>query len=276
MNSLKNPGIKYLIKINSLTKELNDFIENKNPKNALNTLYNMRIIHGTVLNLYSTIQLKNKNTNKKFIYLSYINTIINIINEKIINSENNFNIYIKNNNINITDLDNFEKLADVDKLADSDELSESDNLSESDESLPIFDGNKSNDLITREKIVSEIKINNSNEFKNNIPSLLFFFNPGCPACNQTKPHWDKLKSNINLSFESDEKLFNILEFNLADSSNESLSYLFKIEYIPTIIMMESSKIPTAQILKLEGSSDIHRIQNFIKESFIKFTPLKIK
>lgn len=270
MNSFKNPGIKYLIKINSLDEKLNNFISANNLPNVLKTLYKMRITHGTMLNLYTTTIINETNTNKKFIKISYMNTIINLINEKIINSENNFNMYIKTNNI---DISNFDKIYDIDKLDiqddndDQDELDELDELDNiSDKSLPIFNGNKSEDLITREKIESELKVNNYNEFDNNLPSLLFFFNPGCPACINTKPHWDNLKFKL----KSSNKLFNILDFNLAEPANNSLSYLFKIEYIPTIIMMESSKVQTAKIFRLEGSADIARIQTFIKESFMKF------
>ena len=62
-----------------------------------------------------------------------------------------------------------------------------------------------------------------------------------------------------------------MEVNLADPSNENLATLFKIEYIPTIIMMESSDKSLAKIEKIEGMSDKNRIVTFIKESYAKFS-----
>jgi hypothetical protein len=46
--------------------------------------------------------------------------------------------------------------------------------------------------------------------------------------------------------------------------------LFQIQYIPTIIMMESSKKPLAKIEKIEGMATEEKIQTFIEESFKKF------
>ena len=66
-------------------------------------------------------------------------------------------------------------------------------------------------------------------------------------------------------FEKDTILFNIMEFNLSDQSNEKLARLFKIEYIPTIIMMESANRPKALIEKIEGTSNNIRIQKAKKK-----------
>ena len=102
----------------------------------------------------------------------------------------------------------------------------------SDDSLPLFNGRKQTNFI----IDDEIKNISGDIFNENIPSLLFFYNPQCPACVQTKPHWEDLINDIKQMFKDDIVLFNIMEINLAEAYNEKLARLFKIEYIPTIIM----------------------------------------
>ena len=62
-----------------------------------------------------------------------------------------------------------------------------------------------------------------------------------------------------------------MEVDLGDSSNENLATLFNIEYIPTIVMMESSKKPMAKIDKLEGASNKEKINEFIKSAYAKFS-----
>ena len=105
-----------------------------------------------------------------------------------------------------------------------------------------------------------------------ITSLLLFYNPGCPACTKTKPHWDDLTSQIKNSFTKKKNiLFNIMEIDLSDASNENLARLFQIQYIPTIIMMESSKKQMAKIEKIEGLANKDKINSFIKSSYDKFS-----
>ena len=134
--------------------------------------------------------------------------------------------------------------------------------------MPLFNGEKSYDLVKRENIKSELV---QDKFNPDIPSLLLFYNPGCPACVATKPHWDSLTNTIKRAFERSKiNLFNISEYDLSDPSNEKLATLFEIQYIPTIIMMESSKKPMAKIEKIEGMADKERINKFIKDSFKKF------
>jgi len=72
-------------------------------------------------------------------------------------------------------------------------------------------------------------------------------------------------------FKQNEKLFNIFEIDVSKKENSNISDLFKIEYVPTIIMMESSTKPQANIEKVEGSVTYDKLKTFIKESYIKFS-----
>ena len=236
------PGIKYLVQINSLAKLFNDVIKLNDYNAAYNFIYKMRIIHGSLLVEANSF---NKLDDETYFKLSCMNSVLSIINTKIIESESLFNNIISNNNVDTSTL----------KILKSD-----------DDDLPLFDGIKSDKSI----IGDEMKIIGLNNFNENIPCLLFFYNPQCPACVKTKPHWEEITTDIKEMFKKDIVLFNIMEFNLNDPANEKLARLFKIEYIPTIIMMESSTKPTAMIEKMEGSANKQKIQKFIKESFDKF------
>jgi hypothetical protein len=80
-----------------------------------------------------------------------------------------------------------------------------------------------------------------------------------------------ITSNFKKLFSfNNEYLFNIMEIDLSDQTNENLALLFQIEYIPTIIMMESSKKPSAKIEKLEGAVDEEKLNKFIELSYDKF------
>jgi thiol-disulfide isomerase/thioredoxin len=238
-----NSGIKYLVQINSLAKLFNDVIKINDYNSAYNFIYKMRIIHG------SLIVESNKNndiSDENLFNISCIHSVLNVINEKIIESETLFNKLIIDNNIDISKL----------KI----------NKSETLDDLPLFNGSKSIETT----ICEEIKTISSESFKENIPSLILFYNPHCPACVKTKPFWTEITTNIKEKFSKDTTLFNIIEINLAEPQNEKLARLFKIEYIPTIIMMESSNRPRAMIEQITGFSDSQKINKFIKESFDKF------
>jgi thiol-disulfide isomerase/thioredoxin len=237
------PGIKYLVQINSLAKLFNDVIKLNDYNAAYNFIYKMRIIHGSLLVESNSF---NKVDDETYFKLSCMNSVLLIINNKIIESETLFNKIITDKNVDTSTL----------------------NIIKTDPSnnLPLFDGIKSDKSI----IEDEMKIIGMNEFNENIPSLLFFYNPQCPACVKTKPHWIEITNDIKEMFKKDIVLFNIMEFNLAESANEKLARLFKIEYIPTIIMMESSSKSKAMIERSEGYADKQKIQKFIKESFDKF------
>jgi len=242
------PGLNHLTKINSLTKLFNDVLKSLDFKNAYNLIYKMRLVHG---NLIININKMQSTSDDNYFNISCMHSILYVINEKIMESEIVFNKVIKQNNIDMSTLK-------IDKSS-KEEL----------EDLPLFNGAKSEKALINEQINNEMKTLPSS-FNNNIPSLLFFYNPQCPACVRTKPHWESITKNLKEKFEKDTILFNIMEFNLSDQSNEKLARLFKIEYIPTIIMMESANRPKALIEKIEGTSNNIRIQKFIKDSFNKF------
>ncbi len=138
--------------------------------------------------------------------------------------------------------------------------------SNKDDSMPLFDGAKSLEVKIRENIQSGVESKKFSDIDVELPSLILFYSPTCPACINTKPHWNKLMDK----FKRSDKLFNIIELNLQDESNEKLATLFNVEYIPTIIMMESSKKPQAKIEKIEGAANDERIRTFISESYKKF------
>jgi thiol-disulfide isomerase/thioredoxin len=235
------PGIKFLVQINSLAKLFNDVIKINDYNGAYNLIYKMRIIHGKLL---MDLSKYTDQSDETFFNISCMNSILYVINEKIIESELLFNKIISKNQIDVSTL----------------------KISKSDNSLPLFNGSKSVSVM----IGDEIKSVSVDSFNEKIPSLLFFFNPHCPACVKTKPHWTETIGNIKKMFAQDIVLFNIMEINLSEPANEKLARLFKIEYIPTIIMMEPSNKPQAIIEKIEGAADKNKIQKFIKDSFNKF------
>lgn len=125
---------------------------------------------------------------------------------------------------------------------------------------PLFNGKKSNESLVKSELSKK------DNFDVNFPTLMLFYNPGCPACAQTKPYWDELVS----TFKKNKKVFNIMEINLADESNQKLAEILKIKFIPTIIFTESSNKPSAKIERMEGQADKKRIQEFINNSLNKF------
>lgn len=259
MDNIKKPGIKYLARVNALSNLMINSIQSNDPNGSYNILYKMRIIHGKILCIYHNM-LTDK---KKLFDISCLFSVISIINEKIYDAEISFNQFLSDNDI---DLNTLQIIKDDNQ--DSNDSDKSD-------SLPLFNGSKS----LEEKIKDSLKSNNvhSNEklaqdiFDEKLPSLLLFHNPTCPACIKTKPHWIKLTDKMKEVFKQNEKLFNILEIDVSKKENSNISDLFKIEYVPTIIMMESSTKPRANIEKIEGSVTYDKLKTFIKESYIKFS-----
>ena len=141
-----------------------------------------------------------------------------------------------------------------------------------DEKYILISSNISYPISIRPMINSIFKTN-SPEFEEKLPSLLLFFNPNCGACVKTKPFWDEVIGDIKEMFAKDIPLFNIMEVNLSNPNNQKLSKLFKVEYIPTIVMMEPAEKLNAQIKKKEGSSTKAEIEAFIKNSFDEFINL---
>ena len=284
MSQMSQPNIKYLNKANELIQNFNQSINNGNTSQSFIDLYNLRRLHGKLIYKSNSV-MKKKKSSKRYFYLSSLNSIINLINEKIVESESKFDSYIKENKIDISKLKIPKKLGSSISSNSSDSESstgsessirsvESVGSDRSNMSLPLFEGEKSFETRKRDSINMEIKSHKVEQFNESIPSLLLFFNPGCPACIKTKPHWDSLTTTLKKSFTSKNgynPLFNVMEIDLSDSSNENLATLFSIEYIPTIIMMESSKKPMAKIDKLEGASDKEKINEFIKSAYAKFS-----
>ena len=263
MDINSKPEIKYLTIINSLVNLFYNVLNINDTNGAYNFLYKMRLIHGKLI--YKSN--KSVNSHKKNLFkLSYLNSLISIINNKIIEVELNFNNYVKNNNIDVSTL-NIVKL-NSSKSSNS-EISPK-NIHTSDDKILLFSGEKSLEAKLRDRIQSEFNNTQTKEFDSNLPSLILFYSPTCPACIKTKPYWDAIIKKLLNKFIDGNKLFNILEFNISDQSSQNLGNLFKIEYIPTIIMMESSNKPLAKIEKIEGMSNSERINKFIKESYNKF------
>jgi len=266
---MSQPGTKYLIKVNKIIDAFVDALNKNDINKSFNYLYKLRILHGKLICKIFSLS-KSAKSSKKYFYISSFNSISNLINEKIIESEMNFNNYVASNNIDVSKL----KLEN-NKLSKSSSISSNSDLSKLSVSsnLPLFEGEKSAE--TRKLDTINIEMNKNSkiiEFNESIPSLLLFFNPGCPACIKTKPHWDSLVKNLRNTFElKQHNLFNIMELDLSDSSNENLASLFQIEYIPTIIMMESSKKPSAKIEKVEGAIDREKLNEFIKSAYSKFS-----
>lgn len=264
---------KYLIKANKILEKFSNSIKNNNVEDAFNSLIKLRLLHGKIIyKINKNDSNESLKLNNIYFNISSLYSVINLINEKIIEIELQFNNYISSNNIDISKYKS--KLNNLDNLEekDDDDDTTTDKLTNL---LPLFEGEKSSDKRKQDNITNEInKSQQIIQFNESIPSLLLFYNPRCPACVKTKPHWDALTTSFRKTFESDKKnsyLFNIMEINLEDKTNENLASLFQIEYIPTIIMMESSKKPSAKIEKLEGASDKEKLNAFIKSAYNKFT-----
>lgn len=259
------PGLKYLIRINSLKKLFNECLENNDINCAYMILYKMRSLHGKVLcYFYNKINLPRKH----LFNISCYSSICSIINETIINSEKAINQFIIDNDIDVSTLENNnDEILSIDYVS-SDDSDKSEQILKQKQDLPLFDGNMSKEATQRLNIKKEFKT--YSDFMTEIPTLLLFYKPGCPACENTKPEWDILTEKIIYQFKMDKKLFNIIEINLLDESNRNLSRLFDIEYVPTIIMMESSNKNNARIEKIVGMANRERINTFIKECYSKF------
>lgn len=236
----KNLGINYLTQINSLTKLFNDVIKIDDINTAYNLIYKMRILHGNLLiESTKTIEISDEN----LFNLSCTHSILSIINTKIIEAEALFNKLIIEQNIDINSL----------------------KLGTPNEDLPLFTGIQSTNLM-----INSVMKTNTPEFDDELPTLLLFYNPICGACVKTKPYWDEIVKSIKEMFAKDIPLFNIMEVNLENQKNQQLAKLFKVEYIPTIIMMEPAEKENAKIERKEGSSTKEEIESFIKKSFDKF------
>jgi thiol-disulfide isomerase/thioredoxin len=261
------PGLKYLIRINSFKKLFNECLNNDDINCAYMILYKMRSLHGHVLCSYNNII----NQPKKHLFnISCYNSICSIINDTIINSETEINQFIKDNNIDVSKIeDKNEEQLSIDYIS-SDEKTNKPSEKNISNNLPLFNGEYDKNKLKKKNIESDIKTKSLNDYTNNLPSLILFYKQGCPACENTKPEWNILINKFLSKFEDENKLFNIIEIDIADRSNNTISTLFDIEYVPTIIMMESTKLENSNIEKIVGMADKNRIYNFIKESYQKF------
>lgn len=128
------------------------------------------------------------------------------------------------------------------------------------EDMPLFSG-KVNDF---DKLIDK-----------EIPTLILFYSNECGACQKTKPEWDEVTKNIVEKFEAiKEKLFNIIEINVADKNNDNIIKMFNIEAIPTFVMIESLNKPYADHNMMTGMANKEKIQQFIKDSYIIFNKIE--
>ena len=260
MNNNK-PELKYLIKINSLKKLFNECLQNNNINCAYNILYKMRSLHGQIIcSLNKIINLPKKHLFNISCYAS----ACSIINKTIIDSEMSINQFIRDNNIDISNIEN-----NNDEVLSLDYISSEDSVSSNKEQdLPLFKGLMSKETTLIHNIKKEFK--SYSDFTEELPTLILFYRDGCPACEYTKPEWKKITDIIIDNFKNSRKLFNIIEIDLSERSNDNLAKLFNIEYIPTIIVMESCKKDNAKIEKMTGMANREKIYNFLKECYSKF------
>ena len=78
--------------------------------------------------------------------------------------------------------------------------------------------------------------------KNNKKSILYFYSKSCRHCKELKP-------KINLLEAKNKE--NYFAFNIYE--DEKISDSFKIEYVPTLVIVENKKIT-----KLEGYEEIEK------------------
>jgi len=296
MNSkIEKPVLKYLTKINQLSNLFINLLKNDDFNGAFNILYRMRIIHGMLLR-NKIMKGKHKKSNCDLFKLSCVYTVLNIINNKIIEYESNFNKYLIDHNINDNQLQIIikDKQKDID-TSDTENVNEqigSSNINEqvvnaneqqklmiananekkeeTDDNLPLFTGQKSKELQMHD-ILNDIFGAKYSDFDKTKPSLLFFHSPECHFCVQTKPHWDKLINGMKHSFQKRGKLFNIMEFDLTEKDNNKIANMFEFDGIPTFIMIDSLTNPNIKIEKISGGNDIEGIKKFILNSYGRFS-----
>ena len=78
--------------------------------------------------------------------------------------------------------------------------------------------------------------------KNNKKSIIYFYSKSCSHCKELKP-------KINLLEAKNKE--NYFAFNIYE--DEKISDSFKIEYVPTLVIVENKKIT-----KLEGYEEIEK------------------
>jgi thiol-disulfide isomerase/thioredoxin len=298
------PGIKYLNKVNELFDNFNQFIKQNNTKDAYNILKNIRIIDGKLIHTFNLLlsACANNNCNDKYFEISCTQSIISAISKIIENAEKIFAKHINDNNINqdmlnknsenpvsipVNKIDILNKLKNLKNNEDKQKKNNINVPNKNDifkkmidmqneqyiggNELPLFNGKKINSELDDELLKL---FNNQNGFDKNLPLLLFFYNPGCPACVKTKPEWEKFSNNmINSQKKSNEKIFNIMDVNLSDKQNVKLAELLNIEYIPTIIMTEPLKKQNKKIERKTGTSSYLDIIDFVKNSYNNFNKL---
>lgn len=261
------PGIKFLIKINSLKKLFNECLDNQDINCAYMILYKMRSLHGNTLCIYNNLI---NNPKKHLFKISCYSSICLIINNTIISCESAINKFIIDNNIDISNIEekNEEHLSiEYVNSESNDEIIEKKDQSNE---LPLFDGQYNETKLKNKNIELDLKTKSLNFYDNKFPSLILFYKPGCPACENTKPYWNILVDKMIKYFNDNNKLFNIIEIDLSKRSNDNITQLFNIEYVPTIVMMESTKLDNPIIENIVGMADYNKIKNFIKDSYIKF------
>lgn len=256
---------EFVSKIIDLVESYNNIFTKKSDvlkiaQKASDMLNDVRFMHGKIINK----MMKSNDLNMTSVYYS----MASLINDNIFSMQKKLTDFIAENKIDTTKI-NVKKTNDITSANDIVE-----NNDDSGDELPLFEGEKSPEQRHKDSIHIELKKTDSglNNYDKSLPSLILFYRPGCPACDKTKPEWNQFVGEINKSVKKDGKIFNIMEYNLLDRSNETLATLFNVEYIPTIVMMESVKMKNAKskIEKIEGAADIARISEFVTNSYEKF------
>ena len=285
-----NTKINSLKKIDEHVVFFNTKISSNDLKNAFDEITKMRIIHGKLISkqMHLLNSSKTQKSNKTYLMVSCLNTILIIIENKIAKCEttlaklSNNKTFTTNLSILYDDNTNLDiPINDVSNLKtypepkiDPDPKTEL-NLKPNEilnnlENLPLFDGKKSSEVIIVEKINKAIiESPKIPEYLNTLFSLILFYDPHCHACVKTKPEWKKITDKLQKQVKKDGRYFNIIEINVSEKQNENLCSLFEIESIPTIVMMEPTQKPKAQIEKMVGMADEQRIKSFITDTFTK-------
>jgi thiol-disulfide isomerase/thioredoxin len=200
-------------------------------------------------------------------YKSILNNENNISNDSLSlfkdnNSNNIMSLFSDNNNSNnIMSL--FNNNLDDNNLDDTLNLfknEEDNNIEDNKEDniediLKLFQGDMKNNLNNLDNL-----FNNKKEELDN-STVLFFYNPRCPACIKTKPSWDIIVDNVNNYFKKNTKLFDISSIDVSNDSNESICRQFDIKYVPTFIIYDAMNKNI--FVKKEGSLTMDQMISYL-------------
>lgn len=236
-NSLKKNGI-LLNKLLMYARYFDHYKNKRDIDNMFVMIYNMRIIHGEMINkLFHINASVNKNTSSN-------------IDKKIFYTISTYNSVIESAKNMINEC---EKIIQKNK-----KISENNNIVESSiqeiDTNDVIDNDINNDLLTTEDkdLETENILSGNTQYNVNYPTIVLFYAPWCIHSKNVMSIWDKIYNDYK------NKKINIIKINCDDK--EDFCRTFKITGYPTIRMFYKEKI-----VIFDGKRDYENLSDFINE-----------